>query len=149
MTSQFAISSPVVAWLRSPKIDTPLLPYSCPYGLATVSHLTRQSQSHFTNCQPPWAHDQTFFNWTLTVVVLMQRPLWREEGFVSYEYAWLLSSLGIAHIVRMLLKILPCALYKVLCQSCFWKEHHAYLTYLMLQRQLSHLNGRKIHHRQV
>jgi hypothetical protein len=35
---------------------------------------------------------------------------------------------------------------QVLCQYRLWKLNHAYLTYLMLQRQLSHLNGRKLHH---
>jgi hypothetical protein len=38
---------------------------------------------------------------------------------------------------------------QVLCQSRLCKADHAYLTYLMLQRQLSHLNGRKLDHRQV
>jgi hypothetical protein len=34
-------------------------------------------------------------------------------------------------------------------QSRLCKADHAYLTYLMLQRQLSHLNGRRLDHRQV
>jgi hypothetical protein len=47
----------------------------------------------------------------------------------------------------MLLRILPFALrIQVLCQYRLCKEDHAYLTYLMLQRQLSHLNGRKLDH---
>jgi hypothetical protein len=38
---------------------------------------------------------------------------------------------------------------QVFCQYRHCKADHAYLTYLMLQGQLSHLNGRKLHHRQV
>jgi hypothetical protein len=38
---------------------------------------------------------------------------------------------------------------QVLCQYGLCKAVHAYLTYLMLQRQLSHLNGRNPNHRQV
>jgi hypothetical protein len=33
---------------------------------------------------------------------------------------------------------------QVLCQYRLYGADHAYLTYLMLQRQLSHLNGRKL-----
>jgi hypothetical protein len=33
----------------------------------------------------------------------------------------------------------------VLFQYRFYREDHVYLTYLMLQRQLSHLNGRELH----
>jgi hypothetical protein len=36
-----------------------------------------------------------------------------------------------------------------LCQSRLCKADHAYLTYLMLQREVSHLNGRKLDHRKV
>jgi hypothetical protein len=38
---------------------------------------------------------------------------------------------------------------QVLCQYRLCKADHAYLTYLMLQRQLIHLNGLKLDHRQV
>jgi hypothetical protein len=38
---------------------------------------------------------------------------------------------------------------QVLCQPRICKADHAYLTYLTLQRQLSHLNGRKLDRRQV
>jgi hypothetical protein len=43
-----------------------------------------------------------------------------------------------------IIEILPLALQYRLC-----KAEYAYLTYLMLQRQLSHLNGSKLDHRQV
>jgi hypothetical protein len=36
---------------------------------------------------------------------------------------------------------------QVLCQSRLCKADHAYIKYLMLQRQLSQLNGRKLDHR--
>jgi hypothetical protein len=38
---------------------------------------------------------------------------------------------------------------QVLCQFRFLKADHGYFTYHVLQRQLSHLNGRKLDHRQV
>jgi hypothetical protein len=38
---------------------------------------------------------------------------------------------------------------QVLCQYRLYRADHAYLTYLMLQRQLTHLNGRKLDHSQV
>jgi hypothetical protein len=50
----------------------------------------------------------------------------------------------------MLLKI-PSFLHyiQVLCQYRLCQEDHAYLTFLILQRQLNHLNGRKLDHSQV
>jgi hypothetical protein len=47
----------------------------------------------------------------------------------------------------MLLKILPCALYT--SPLSVRPLHHTYLTYLMLRRQFSHLNGGKLDRRQV
>jgi hypothetical protein len=58
------------------------------------------------------------------------------------------SSVRIAHIARYWIFFLLHYI-QVLCQYRFCKALHAYLTYLMLQRQLSHVNGRKLHHRQV
>jgi hypothetical protein len=46
----------------------------------------------------------------------------------------------VSHIIRMLfLRYM-----QILCQYRVCKADHVYLTYLMLQRQLSHLNGRKL-----
>jgi hypothetical protein len=53
------------------------------------------------------------------------------------------SRVRIAHIARY-----GIIFTQVLCQSRLCKADHACLTYLMLQRQLSHLNGRKIYVRQ-
>jgi hypothetical protein len=38
-----------------------------------------------------------FFSWTLAVIALMWHFLWREDGLVSYEYAWPFWSLCIVH----------------------------------------------------
>jgi hypothetical protein len=38
---------------------------------------------------------------------------------------------------------------QVLSQYRLYRADHAYFTHLMLQRQLSHLNGRKLDHPQV
>jgi hypothetical protein len=66
----------------------------------SISTPTSQRQSYFTTCglqpissswrQARWDSrpDFVFSNWTLAVIVLMQHPLWREDGFVSYEYPW-------------------------------------------------------------
>jgi hypothetical protein len=48
----------------------------------------------------------------------------------------------------MLLKN-SCFYTEVLCQYRLCRADHAYLTYLMLRRQPSHLNSRKLDHRQV
>jgi hypothetical protein len=48
----------------------------------------------------------------------------------------------------MLLKILSLHYIQVLSQYGLCRAAHVYLTYLMLQRQLSHLNGSKLGHRQ-
>jgi hypothetical protein len=49
----------------------------------------------------------------------------------------LLSSVRIAHIARYWKPFLLHCI-QVLCQCRLWKADHAYLTYLMLQRQLNH-----------
>jgi hypothetical protein len=58
------------------------------------------------------------------------------------------SSVRIAHIACYG-KFLLLHYIHVLCQPRLCKADHAYLTYLMLQRQRCHVNGRKTHHRQV
>jgi hypothetical protein len=57
------------------------------------------------------------------------------------------SSIYFAHI--MLFKILTFDYIQVICQYRLCKAVHAYLMYLLLQRQLSHLNDRKLNHHQV
>jgi hypothetical protein len=76
-----------------------------------------------------------------------EHPLSPEDGSVSYEYAWP-SFKRTYRTYSMSFEILPFALY-IFCQYKISKADHAYLTYLMLQRQLSHLNGRKLDNRQV
>jgi hypothetical protein len=65
--------------------------------------------------------------------------LWTGFAFVKCTY----------RTYSMLLKILAFALYTSLCQYRLCKSDHAYLTYIILQRQISHLNSRKIDRRQV
>jgi hypothetical protein len=62
-----------------------------------------------------------------------------------------MTMLGLSSNVRIahLPEILPFALNTSLRTVRLCKEDHACLTYLMLQRQLSHLNGRKLGNRQV
>jgi hypothetical protein len=56
--------------------------------------------------------------------------------------------LAFRHLERVIENSSFCTI-EVHCQCRLCKADHAYLTYLMLQRQLSHLNGRKLDHRQV
>jgi hypothetical protein len=60
----------------------------------------------------------------------------------------LMNMLGLSSRIRISLiacygKFFLLHYIQVLCHSRFCKAYHAYLTYLMLQRQLSHLNGPK------
>jgi hypothetical protein len=55
----------------------------------------------------------------------------------------LLSTVRIAHIACYC-KCFLLHYIQVLCQYGFCKAYHAYLTYLMLQRHLSHFNGHKL-----
>jgi hypothetical protein len=58
------------------------------------------------------------------------------------------SSVRIAHVACHS-KFVILYYIQVLYQSTLCKADHAYLTCLMLQRRLSHLNGRKLDNRQV
>jgi hypothetical protein len=60
----------------------------------------------------------------------------------------LLSSVRIAHIASYWKFFLSRSI-QILCQSRLRKADRACFTYIMLQRQLSHLNGRKLDHHQV
>jgi hypothetical protein len=70
-------------------------------------------------------------------------PSLTRRGFVSYEYAWPFVKCTYC-IYSMLLKFFPFALYRGPLSAEICKADHVYLTYLMLQRQLSHLKGRKL-----
>jgi hypothetical protein len=77
-------------------------------------------------------------------------PLWWEDGFVFYEYAWPFVKCMYCPY-SMLPEILPFALCTspLSCQYRLCRANNAYLRYFMLQRRFSHLNGRKLDHRQV
>jgi hypothetical protein len=61
-----------------------------------------------------------------------------------------LSRLRFAHITcYWKFFLLYCILVQILCPSRICKADHAYFSYLMLQRQITHMNGRKLDHRQV
>jgi hypothetical protein len=69
--------------------------------------------------QAPW---ESFFNWVLAVIVLMQHPFWREDGVVSYEYTWPFDK-RMYRTCSALLNILPFALYTTpLVSSSFAKQ---------------------------
>jgi hypothetical protein len=55
----------------------------------------------------------------------------------------------ISHIQHVIEKCLLLHHAQVLCQYRLCSTDHAYLTYLLLQRLPSHLNGRTLDHRQV
>jgi hypothetical protein len=73
------------------------------------------------------------------------------RGWVCFLWIFFpspLSSVRIAHIACYW-KFFLMYYIQVLCQPRICKGDHVYLTYLMLQRQLGHLNGRKLDRRQV
>jgi hypothetical protein len=123
--------------------------------LGVRSQSQSQSQSYFTTggLQPmisswrqvSWGSRPEYF---FQLNPCRHSPLWPKYGLVSYEYAWPSSSVRMAHIVCCW-KFFHLLSIQVLCQSRHCIADHAYLTYLMLERQLSHLNGRKLDHLQV
>jgi hypothetical protein len=81
-----------------------------------------------------------FFNWPLAVIILMEHPLWREYGFVSYEYAWPFVKCTY-RTYNMLLKIFPFALYTcpmsiqaLQCRSCLYYLSYATTAAYSLER---------------
>jgi hypothetical protein len=97
-------------------------------GLLPISSSCRQA--------PLYPRPDIFFNWTLAVIALMQNSLWREDGFVSHKYAFpFVKCVCIAHVAHYS-KFLLLHYIQIFCQSRLCKADHAYLTYLMLQRQL-------------
>jgi hypothetical protein len=73
-------------------------------------------QSLHLGIKPLETHDQRFlFNWTLVVIVLMWHPLWLEDWFVSFEYAW--TSVKCTYCIYSILpKIFPLHYTQALCQ---------------------------------
>jgi hypothetical protein len=57
-------------------------------GVRITLRLEVYRQSVRLGEKPPENHDQYFFNWILAVIVIMEDPLWREDEFISYYYAW-------------------------------------------------------------
>jgi hypothetical protein len=111
-------------------------------------HVHRQSVH--LGAKPPGAHDQRLF--------FLQLNSCGHSSYVTSSltsgWVWLLWIVSALVECRhrtysMSLKILPFALYTspLWAQDC--KADHAYLTYLLLQRQRSHLNGRNLGRRQV
>jgi hypothetical protein len=84
------------------------------------------------------------FNRTFAVIVLSDEKM----GLSVMNILALSPSVHFAHIACYW-KFLLLHYTQVLCQSRLCKGDHAYLPYLILQRQLSHLNGRKLSHRQI
>jgi hypothetical protein len=54
----------------------------------------------------------------------------------------------ISHTQQVIKNVFLLHYTQVLCQYRLYRDQ-AYLTYLMLRQKLSHLNGRKLDHRQV
>jgi hypothetical protein len=84
-----------------------------------------------------------FFNWTLAVISLCNILSDEKIGLSLMNMLGFLSNVRIAHIACYW-KFFLLHYIQVLCQSWLCKVAHACLTYLMPQRQLRHLNGRKL-----
>jgi hypothetical protein len=106
-------------------VDVFLLPGSRPRRLAAISHqpatllvkvkvslrLAVYLQSVCLEAKPLETYDQIFFTTEhLRSIVLIEHPLWREDGFVSYECAWPIVKCSY-RTYSMILKIFPFALY--------------------------------------
>jgi hypothetical protein len=89
------------------------------------------------NQAPPPPRNLTFM--AMAILLVTHPPWW----FVSYEYAWPLSSVHIAHIACYW-KFFLSQNIQVLCQSRLCKADHAYLIWLMLQWQRNHLSGHSL-----
>jgi hypothetical protein len=140
-----------IKWL--PKADVPFLcvPERSPISATSLSLLTTGTLNR-TDKKSELLNDRRF---TANQFILAPSPLRTDILCVTSSLSrgvcplWL----GLALVkctyrtYSLLLKVLPCA--QVLCQYRLWKAVHTNLTYLMLQRQLSHLNDRKLDRRQL
>lgn len=86
-----------------------------------------------------------FLDRTLTAVVLTEHPLWRENA-VYLLWICLVLVKSINHTLACYRKSFLLRNIRDLCQSKLCRANHVCLIHLMLQRQHSHLNGRKLHH---
>jgi hypothetical protein len=116
-----------------------------------------QSQTYFTTGglppfssswrQVPWEAHEIFFS-AERLQTLCNILSDEKMGLSLMNMLGLSSNVHIAHIA-FYWKFFLLHYIQVLCQYRLYKADHAYLTYLMLQRQLSHLNDRKLHHHQI
>jgi hypothetical protein len=103
--------------------------------------LAAYRQSVRLGVKPLKTHDQTlFFNWTFAVIVLMYNILSDQKvGLSLLNMLGLSSSVHFTHIACYW-KLFLFHYIQVLSQYRLYRTDHAYVTYLMLQRQLSHLS---------
>jgi hypothetical protein len=109
-------------------------------GSQSVVRLAVHLKSVRLDAMPLEVHGQIFFQrnpCSHSPYVICS--LTRRWGLSLMNMLGLSSSVRIAHIACYW-KFLLVHCIKVLCQSRLRRADHAYLTYLMLQRQLSHLN---------
>jgi hypothetical protein len=116
--------------------------------LVAASNGGRFPSCGFPNRPLPQLTASTTLNCLPPCRLSLSRRIRRWVFLLWIGFASPLSSVRIAHRARYW-KFFLVHYIQVLCQSVLCKAGHAYLTYLMLQRQLSHLNGRKLDHRQV
>jgi hypothetical protein len=70
--------------------DSKIVCLECLYRVRVILWLAVYRQSVRLGIKPLETHVERFFFSTepFAVIALMYHPLWREDGFVSYEYAW-------------------------------------------------------------
>jgi hypothetical protein len=119
-----------------------------------------QAQNYFTTGGlPPISSSWNWVPWGSWPKVFLQLNRCDHSPYVasSMTIRWVcLLRIGFAFVkctyrtYSRLLKILPFAKYtSPLSVQALESRSYVYLTCLILQRQLNHLNGRKLHHRQV
>jgi hypothetical protein len=127
---------------------------------STLCTPSSQSQSYFTTgCLSPSVrhgvklletNDKRFFPLTEP---LLYSSLCNTFSNEKMDLS-LMNMLGLSASARIALwhvteKMLLLHYTQFLCQYRLCRAYHAYLPYLMLQRQLNHLNGRKLDHLRV
>jgi hypothetical protein len=142
-----------------------LLSCYCRCRLATVSQVTTKSSkskskllcdwrftaNHFGLASSPLRLTITDFSFQLSSCsnsLYVTSSLTRRWVGLLWTYPTFSSSVRIAH-VACYCKYFLLHHTQVLCQYRLCRVDHSYITCLMLQRQLSHMNGLKLNHRQV
>jgi hypothetical protein len=146
---------------RSPISFLPFLQnHSAAISTNSLIYNSSPSPSYFTTgCLPAISSSRRQAPWDSRPETLFQLNPWGNSPYLTSSltigwacplWIWLAFVKCTYRTYSLLLKILPCALYtSSLSVQALQSRSCLCLTYLMLQRRLSHLNGHKLDHRHV